>query len=245
MRRGLVDGVGKGLEWLFGVSTTADLEQINDHISSLEGDKTDMLHLMHHQASLTNETLWEVQQTAGALKKLQMIYVAFGSTMSAIFQNLAGLENHTEAVLMTMMEATIIFAQIEDELRRWEDSISSLELGLSALALGKLPQTIFRPAQLQTVLTKLSAGLPTGWSLSQSPHSSDCLWSAYRDAEVATAVVDGKLRAFIRLPVYELLSSFTFYKVISMPIPTTDGLGATMVSGLPAFIAISKDTFIN
>ena len=25
-RRGLVDGVGKGLEWLFGVSTTADLE---------------------------------------------------------------------------------------------------------------------------------------------------------------------------------------------------------------------------
>lgn len=94
---------------MFGVSTTADLEQINDHISSLQGDKTEKLHLMQHQVSLTNETLWEVQQTAGALKKLQMSYVTFGSTMSAVFQYFAGLQNHTETVLMMMMEATLIF----------------------------------------------------------------------------------------------------------------------------------------
>ena len=243
-RRGVFDGVGTGLKWLFGVSTTSDLEQINSQVANLQNNQEEMTHIMQHQASIANETLWEVKQTAGELLKLKISYMDFGKKVKVMFETMEAFFNASDHSLAMFIEGQLLYYHIENEIKHWHQSVINLELGLNDLANGRLPQSLFRPQQMRNVLDKLERRLPPGWALTHFDTGSDSLWEAYREADVATAVINGELKAFIRLPIYETLSSFTLYKVVSLAVPTTDGKGATRVSSLPPFIALSKDTFV-
>ena len=69
-KRGIFDGVGQGFKWLFGVATSSDLETINDRVNGLSKNQEDIVHIMSHQATVANETLWEVRQTAVVVSNL-------------------------------------------------------------------------------------------------------------------------------------------------------------------------------
>lgn len=45
-KRGLVDGVGTGLQWLFGVSTTKDSDHLDKRVEELSKDRDDLTHLI-------------------------------------------------------------------------------------------------------------------------------------------------------------------------------------------------------
>ena len=83
------------------------------------------------------------------------------------------------------------------------------------------------------MLEKLTKKLPIGWTFNKNRQGTDCIWTMYREAEAATALKDGELRVFIRLPIYETQSSFTVYRVASLSI-----------SNLPPFLAVAKNTFV-
>ena len=58
------------------------------------------------------------------------------------------------------------------------------------------------------------------------------------------AFVGDRLRIFIRIPIYEPERRFTLYRVFSLPVPHSDGMGASRVSNLPDLIAVSRDAFV-
>ena len=57
-RRAVIDGGGSVLKWLFGVATQADLTGLNKKISGLTRRENEIVHLMDHQATVVNESLW-------------------------------------------------------------------------------------------------------------------------------------------------------------------------------------------
>ena len=83
-KRGLVDRVGVGLQWLFGVSTTADFNRLEQKLEGLTNDRDDLTHLVQHQASVVNETLWEVRETAQILGNLSANYDSLGKQVRAL-----------------------------------------------------------------------------------------------------------------------------------------------------------------
>jgi hypothetical protein len=91
------------------------------------------------------------------------------------------------------------------------------------------------------VLKKLAANLPMGWSLTTDRDGESALWTIYQEAEVATAVKGGKRRF---TTIYEMLNSFTIFRVTSLSIPTTGGSSSTRIVGLPPYFARAKDTFV-
>lgn len=56
-RRGLMDGGGKVLNWLFGVSTQEDLEHVHGHLNKLSMETTSIVHALENHASLINEIM--------------------------------------------------------------------------------------------------------------------------------------------------------------------------------------------
>ena len=56
-KRGILDLGGTTLKWLFGVSTQADLHDLNSRIEALTASEKTVLHLLDHHASIFNETL--------------------------------------------------------------------------------------------------------------------------------------------------------------------------------------------
>lgn len=82
--------------------------------------------------------------------------------------------------------------------------------------------------------------LPKGWSIASLLDSSNDLWITYREAKVLSAISDGSLKIFIRLPIFDTTKTFTLYQIFSLPEPDNDGIHGIVFSNLPNFIAVSK-----
>lgn len=52
-----MDGGGKVLNWLFGVSTQEDLEHVHGHLNKLSMETTSIVHALENHASLINEIM--------------------------------------------------------------------------------------------------------------------------------------------------------------------------------------------
>ncbi len=56
-KRGMIDGGGKILNWLFGVSTTEELDKVNNQVAKLSTETTAMVHALETHTTLINETI--------------------------------------------------------------------------------------------------------------------------------------------------------------------------------------------
>ncbi|KZS10222.1 Uncharacterized protein APZ42_025362 [Daphnia magna] len=70
-KRGLVNGGGKILNWLFGVSTTEDLDKVNNQVAKLPTETTAIVHALETHTTLINESMWELQASKEAADALQ------------------------------------------------------------------------------------------------------------------------------------------------------------------------------
>ena len=238
--RGLFDGVGTGIQWLFGTATTADIERISSRLDGVAGSQDGIIHLMQHQTSVVNETLWEVREIESLVGNLTMKYDKLGKQVQRLYQGL----HQVEETVYILLEVEEVYNAIDAEIAAWFRDISDLEVGLTALAAGRLPQSLFPPRQLRKVMSHVLDGLPAGWSLTVNKKGAEGLWSVYQEAEVSTMVRNGRLVVSIRLHVFETLNRFTLYRVDSLTIPTTDQRGATRIVNLPPFLALATDAFV-
>ena len=243
-KRGIFDGVGQGFKWLFGVATSSDLVAINDRVDGFSKNQEDIVHLMDHQATIMNETLWEVRQTSVVISNLTTALIAVDKKVKSMYSQLEVRWSWTEDAFNLYLEVDDLFNEIDTVLSSWDEQLSELEIGFATLATGRLPQTIFGPNQLRIVLGKISSKLPTGWSLTTRVRGEEDLWGTYREADVSVAFVNDRLRIFIRIPIYEPERRFTLYRVFSLPVPHSDGMGASRVSNLQDLIAVSRDSFV-
>ena len=122
-KRGLVDGVGAGLQWLFGVSTTADFDRLELKLEGLTKDRDDLTHLVQHQASVVNETLWEVRETAQILGNLSANYDSFGKQVRALLSAANTTLSKDREVMHTYVSLTEVYNDIETELKTWDEEI--------------------------------------------------------------------------------------------------------------------------
>jgi hypothetical protein len=178
--------------------------------------ETDRLtHLARHQATLVNESLWEVRATAHALSDLEASYT---SLRGAIFW-LEGEKNHSlqaferRVALQTAIDTA--FAAVDEMLEWGEQVLDDVGTGLSMLAMGRLPPQLFSPSRLGTVVAEIAAELPSGWTLTTPLHSGN-LRHLYDQISVTTAVTSTGLRIFATLPVVETRWTFVLFRVVSL-----------------------------
>ena len=69
-KRGLIDAGGIALKWLFGVSTQEDLEAAHREMAQIGNKQGAIMHALHHQATLIDETLWGQKITAKILSDM-------------------------------------------------------------------------------------------------------------------------------------------------------------------------------
>jgi cell division septum initiation protein DivIVA len=70
-KRGMVDGGGRIPNWLFGVSTTEELDKVNNQVEKLSTETTAIVHAIETHTTLINETRWELQANKKTTDALQ------------------------------------------------------------------------------------------------------------------------------------------------------------------------------
>lgn len=239
-KRGLVNLGGETLKWLFGVATDKDLGELDRRLSDLSRETTGVVHALSEQASLVNETLWELQEHATAISQLgrnqEILEKELNRWKQALTNNLADLERQ--------MALNLRIDDAFDSARRvlgWaQQTLDDLGVGLALLAAGKLPPEVFPPHQLKKILKEIQAALPQGWTLSPLLDEGN-LWRAYQEAQVVTAAHSQGLRLFVHFPVFEVEHAFQLYRVASLPVSNTAGTLGVSHTPLPSFLAVAHD----
>ena len=236
VKRGAVDIGGEALKWLFGVATQKDLEKLSRELETLASQDKEITHILERQATLVNESLWEVHTTTLMVRDLDQKT----KNLEVITEKLIKLiHNHQESVweyfeYFTHLDWT--FDIIATSLQWLHQLGDALDVGLVSLAARKLAPQIFPPAQMSKVLSAIKSQLPVGWTI-----SSHEIWTIYQEATVSVASVNGKFRLFIQIPIYDRNQQFNLYEIINLPQAMDNATHGVTISQLPDFLAVSTD----
>jgi hypothetical protein len=134
--RGVIDRVGSAISWLFGVSTSSDVESLQkeiEHIKVIAGssaaDETRMKDSMISFTKLSYERLGELHQI---LSEDHHTIVSIVQTVSGAKETL----NHESSAIAFMASELNVFTRVHDAVQR-------LEQGVEALVTGQLtPQLV-------------------------------------------------------------------------------------------------------
>jgi hypothetical protein len=213
-KRAIFNGIGSGMKWLFGVATTEQFTKCDGKLKKQTKESAKMTHLIRHQATLINESLWETRET---VKQLMNISAA----IETLTRQRASLENKVTEFAEEFNRRLILIVTTEEAFETVIKTIDSLEqyvddlgIALASLAQGRLPPTLFPLDALRKVLLKISQALPRGWTLSTSITSGE-LWHFYQEAKVTTALTDNGLKLFIQFPLLETKSTFDLFQIIA------------------------------
>lgn len=245
-KRGILDGGGTALKWLFGVATESDFERLNHQLGNLSVRQKEVVHLLEHQASVVNESLSESRKNTLMVKELADRYTRAGKMISKLSSTVADNAALEEIRLELMMQIEETFDAIVVTLNWLIQYADDLEVGMATLAGQRLPPQFFPPYLLEKVLETIVRNLPKGWALATTLHPGSALWSVYRSAKVSVAETASGLMMFIRIPVFEQLHRFTLYRIFSLPEPTSMGQRGIIYANLPNYLAASadRDTYI-
>nr|CAH0102049.1 unnamed protein product [Daphnia galeata] len=221
-RRGIIDGVGKVLNWLFGVSTTDELESLDTH------------------PSLINETVWELRTSVEATEALRRSCVTLDKEIASVKRASSNFAREMWWDLQTRDKVDSAFRAVSLAVTWLEDFTLRLGIGMATTASSLLSPSLFPPAQLRLALEEIKNKMPPGWSLTPALQAGE-MWKAYEEAKVVAAAVDGGVRLFIHLPVFEFQLAFSVYRVHNIPRAAANGSIAVLQSGIPDFLAVSTD----
>ncbi|KAK4006491.1 hypothetical protein OUZ56_011645 [Daphnia magna] len=88
--------------------------------------------------------------------------------------------------------------------------MDNFAVGLAAMAMERLPATLFLPLQVQAALKEIKSVLPSGWSLSPSIQKGD-VWRVYTEAKVVVAADEARSRTQCTTHVSPWLGQHTVY----------------------------------
>jgi hypothetical protein len=225
VKRGLFDAGGSALKWLFGTATESDTRELHNILAKMQEKEKGMLSVLKHQATILGDSIWLLNATRHGLELLKTRY-------QQVTTHLVQTSEATH-LLSSFVSATLACDLADEELDLLLQTTLDLEIGLAALAAGKLPPQLFPPIHLKKVIRTVTATLPPGWRLAMAEKKELNVWDVYREARVITATMKGQLMLFIELPVVEDATQFTLYRVHNLPEFAANGT-AEQVMGLPA-----------
>ncbi|KAK4006744.1 hypothetical protein OUZ56_011902 [Daphnia magna] len=221
-KRGLVDGGGKILNCLFGVSTTEDLDKVNNQVAKLSTETTAIVHALETHTTLINESMWELQARKEATDALQRSCLTLDKELNNTKRTIYNLAREMEWDWKSRDKVDDAFRAVDITIEWLQQLVERLSGGLASTAMRKISPTLFSPAQMQTVISDIKINLPTGWALTPATQAGDT-WKSYQEATVTAAAIENGIRLFIHIPIFEFTRALTLYRVIGMARATKNG----------------------
>lgn len=239
-KRSPIDIIGSGMRYLFGVLTTQDLEDVNEHLKSVDQKVGSILHLMNEQISYIKDNAESGQRNSHDIKTLAHTMGELNTRITAIEAAMV-TKTHDETQLITSLYTIQTnFRTMENALVNIQEDINQLENAISITAVGKLSSYFLTPTQLLRILTLIEPHLPQGCTL-LSALTLDNMYIYYTLSTVHLAAYDGQIRLFAQLPIKEYNKYFNLFKAISLPYQVPNQTAAIEIVPSNDFLAVTPD----
>ena len=212
------------------MATQKDFEAISSQVDRLGNREKIITHLVQQQATVVNESLWEIKAHSEILAKLYDKQKTLERTLETFTTNAT---KQVFSYLEVMQGIDEAFGHVEESLDQLNRFTDDLVLGLSQVASEKLPTQFFSPQQMGEVIGEIRQRLPVGWRLIDAPRPGN-LWIIYREAKVSIAVANQSLRI-------DESRQFRLYRTIQLDKAVNNASHGVQYKDVPEVLAVSDD----
>ena len=118
--------------------------------------------------------------------------------------------------LFPHLEFLIHHSRVQELIKQLQNDITLIRQYLDVHSTGKLTPVLVDPHHLRKELIKINKQLPTSLSLPEDQTTN--IWHYYKFLTVTPLIQDDKLIMMIRIPLIDLDSSMTLFRIYNLPI---------------------------
>ena len=143
-------------------------------------------------------------------------------TILSINETMLNIKTHIQTLftarrfLLLHSEFMIHHTRIRYLMKQMQHDMTLIREYLNIHSTGRLNPNIIDPIHLRQELIKINKQLPTQLSLPENPRTN--IWHYYKFLTVTPISYDNKIILMIKIPLVDLNSSMTLYKIYNLPI---------------------------
>jgi hypothetical protein len=211
--RALVPIIGKGLGWLFGVLTEADIESLRVNIRKLAKDQQIMRHVVNESLTILKEVRGQVRVNRKSINTIIDDISAITDRLDSNTKEISLIQDFLE--LYAMLDRAN--AEIRELLNIARDHLQVIRLQLSMLSLGHLSSSVISPSQLKEVLMEIKGNLGTQFTLPFDPEY--YIWNFYKTITCTTLMEKHHIIIVIAIPLIDATSMYEVYQIHNIAVP--------------------------
>lgn len=239
-RRGVVNGIGSVMKFLFGTMDDDDLQAINSKINSLDNQTDAIVHVEDEKLTYIKKLTSEVDENSKAIKTiastLKLTIEEVKSTNFSIWTEIIQLKRK----MQYQARISSLFRDVEMTLNLVNKQLVQMQEALDVTATGHLSSMLLTPVKLYETLREIVPKLPADLSLLTDVEL-DKVYSYYRLARVHAVSIQNMIRLIIELPLQSFDRHFELFSVNDLPYYDNTLMQFVVVKGETNYFAISSD----
>lgn len=207
VKRGVINGIGKGLNWLFGTMDSDDQEEYSKNIENLSSNQVNIQNLMDHQISL-------VKTSTEAIDRTSLTFQRNNQRLEKIIETMETDMNRVNVTLVAEMFYNL-YEIFEAQLNHIRNQINTLQ---TAIFLAKrdilhpaviIPKTLLDSMKLVSLPAQRKFPLP----------STSAMVDRYADlSSIHTKILGNHLPFDMSIPITKD-TEYNIYSLLPLPTP--------------------------
>lgn len=215
-KRGLVNGLGTVLKFLFGTLDDDDYQTLNTKLERLDNTSNVLTHLQADRLTYVRKLTSEVDDNT---KAIQLLVNAVKMTVTEVNNMTFSIWTEVQQLkrkLDYQAKLSSLFRSLELTLIEVDTKLVQLQEALDVTSTGFLSALLIPPPKLNSILREIVTELPVGLSLITTTDL-DLTYHYYRVAKVHALAAKNVVRIIIDIPLQSYNSQFELYSVKSLP----------------------------
>ena len=247
IRRGMIDAGGEIGKVLFGLSTVADVEEVQKHVETLSKTTEEVVHLVDAQTTVVKAIHKELSKNRNAINKLSELSLTTDRILGKLENEILRIGKSLVAIPVLAQTMTMLFAIQEQEdmvtriMGALQNDITQLITAVETISSERLSQYFLSSANLTRILDGIRLKLPSQLGLAIDWKKGH-LFSYYHELPVTTIANEKSITLVIDIPLTERDRQFKLLRMVPWPTPrdSHDNLAVMMDIG-QKYIALSAD----
>ena len=199
-KRGLCDGCGAALNFLFGVAQSSDIEELNDKINDLAQTEDQLRHLTANHLTILNTTSHMASENAQNLKRLTSATQQLTDKMAQLSETIGHDLIDISRRLNNAITISSSIRLLQSVLQSLQLQINELERAWAETATGTLSSYFLPPVLLTKTVNDISQIMGRKFEFLVRPDEKHYYQFYQFSNVVATSISEHRIRLFIEFP---------------------------------------------
>ena len=235
-KRAIFDFGGKILNFLFGTLTQNDLDIVQKHISTLETNQQNIVHVLEDSLTILNMSRIEIAENRHSINEILTTLSKINNKIDNVTEELSSQIIEVENFLQMYLKLDLIVEELKQTMQNALIYLENLKMQMSMLSSEKLSPLIISPMKLKATLQDIASKLPRAFRLPDNINTN--LWKYYTYLKCATIVSNNQIIIIVSIPILDFSSKFEVYNVHTFPVALANTSHAGMTAQIDSDISI-------